>query len=120
NSGYDAEAEAWRTWLLRAVAGAPNDLQIMYGLHGERRIPEYHLPWLKGYAGSQPVRLGNAAVGQFQLDVYGEVIDALYQSHRTGTMPDDDEWALAKAVISTVEERWSHPDHGLWEVRGRP
>ena len=94
NGGYDAEADAWRVWLLRAVAGAPDELQIMYGLRGERRIPESRLTWLSGYEKSQPVRRGNAAVGQFQLDVYGEVIDVLYQAHREGTTPDADEWAL--------------------------
>ncbi len=120
NGGYDHAAEAWRNWLLRAVAGAPNQLQIMYGLLGERRIPEFEVPWLAGYENSKPVRLGNAAAGQFQLDVYGEVIDALFQGREAGAAIDEDEWTLAKAVIATVEERWSEPDHGLWEIRGKP
>jgi GH15 family glucan-1,4-alpha-glucosidase len=118
NAGYDAEAYAWRGWLLRAVAGAPSRLQIMYGIGGERRIPEYELPWLDGYANSKPVRVGNAASEQLQLDVYGEVMDVMYQAHRAGLRPDGSEWALSRAVVDTVEQRWCEPDHGLWEVRG--
>lgn len=118
NAGYDAEAYSWRGWLLRAVAGAPSRLQILYGIGGERRVPEYEIPWLDGYAGSKPVRVGNAASEQLQLDVYGEVMDVMYQAHRAGLRPDTNEWALSRAVVETVEQRWCEPDHGLWEVRG--
>jgi GH15 family glucan-1,4-alpha-glucosidase len=118
NAGYEEEAFAWRAWLLRAVAGNPSQLQILYGLRGERRLPEFEAPWLRGYAGSRPVRIGNAAAEQLQLDVYGEVADVMYQAHRAGLAPDSDEWALATAVVEAVEKRWSEPDRGLWEVRG--
>jgi GH15 family glucan-1,4-alpha-glucosidase len=118
NAGYEEEAFAWRAWLLRAVAGNPDQLQILYGLRGERRLPEFEAPWLRGYADSRPVRIGNAAAGQLQLDVYGEVADVMYQAHRAGLAPDTDEWALATAVVEAVEKRWSEPDRGLWEVRG--
>ena len=118
NAGYEEEAFAWRGWLLRAVAGNPDQLQILYGLRGERRIPEFEVPWLRGYADSRPVRIGNAAAEQLQLDVYGEVADVMYQSHRAGLAPDADEWSLASAVVEAVEKHWSEPDRGLWEVRG--
>ncbi|HEY0613375.1 MAG TPA: glycoside hydrolase family 15 protein, partial [Candidatus Elarobacter sp.] len=106
NAGFEEEAFAWRAWLLRAVAGNPKQLQILYGLRGERRLPEFEAPWLKGYAGSRPVRIGNAAAQQLQLDVYGEVADAMYQAHRAGLPPDTDEWLLMKNVVETVESRW--------------
>ncbi|MGD1066400.1 MAG: glycoside hydrolase family 15 protein [Vulcanimicrobiaceae bacterium] len=118
NAGYEAEAYAWRGWLLRAVAGSPSRLQILYGIGGERHVPEFDLPWLDGYAGSKPVRVGNAASEQLQLDVYGEVMDVMYQAHRAGLRPDTNEWALSQAVVETVEKRWREADHGLWEVRG--
>ncbi|HEX3463181.1 MAG TPA: glycoside hydrolase family 15 protein [Candidatus Elarobacter sp.] len=118
NAGYEEEAFAWRAWLLRAVAGNPRNLQILYGLRGERRLPEFEAPWLPGYADSRPVRIGNAAAEQLQLDVYGEVADVMYQAHRAGLPPDTDEWELTKAVVEAVEERWQEPDRGLWEVRG--
>ncbi len=118
NAGYEEEAFAWRGWLLRAVAGNPEKLQILYGPRGERRLPEFEAPWLQGYAGSRPVRIGNAAAEQLQLDVYGEVADVMHLSHRAGLRPDADEWALSKAVVEAVESRWSEPDRGLWEVRG--
>ncbi|MBV8371406.1 MAG: glycoside hydrolase family 15 protein [Candidatus Eremiobacteraeota bacterium] len=118
NAGYEEEAFAWRAWLLRAVAGNPEKLQILYGPRGERRLPEFEAPWLKGYADSRPVRIGNAAAEQLQLDVYGEVADVMHLSHRAGLPPDPDEWALSKAVVEAVEARWSEPDRGLWEVRG--
>ena len=118
--GYVEAALAWRAWLLRAVAGDPMDLQIVYGLRGTRRMPESELPWLGGYERSQPVRIGNEAHGQFQLDVYGEVIDLLYSSHRFGIAHSDDEWALVKAIVDVVERRWREPDRGLWEIRGEP
>jgi len=118
SAGYDEAAIDWRNWLLRAVAGAPGDLQIVYSIRGARRLPELELPWLSGYEESRPVRIGNDAHGQFQLDVYGEVIDLLYAAHRSGKQPSDDDWALSKAIIDAVESRWEKPDRGLWEVRG--
>ncbi len=117
-AGYIDAARDWRNWLLRAVAGSPSNLQIVYSIRGARRLPEMLLPWLTGYEGAAPVRIGNDAHAQFQLDVYGEVVDLLYASHRFGIEHTDDEWRLSKAVISVVEERWSQPDRGLWEVRG--
>jgi GH15 family glucan-1,4-alpha-glucosidase len=117
-NGFVEEAGAWRSWLLRAVAGDPNDLQIMYGPAGERRLTELELDWLDGYAGSQPVRVGNGASDQFQLDVYGEVLDVLYQARRRGLPPDDSAWALCLHLLRNLEERWEEPDEGIWEVRG--
>ncbi|CAM5253127.1 glycoside hydrolase family 15 protein [Streptomyces fumanus] len=117
-AGYLDEAEAWRDWLLRAVAGSPSALQIMYGLAGERRLPEYELPWLSGFAGSRPVRIGNAAVDQLQLDVYGEVMDTLSLA-RTAGMPDKPQmWELQRALMDFLTTVWREPDEGLWEVRG--
>jgi GH15 family glucan-1,4-alpha-glucosidase len=116
--GYEAEAEAWRDWLLRAAAGAPDQLQIMYGPAGERRIPELVLDWLPGYEGSAPVRIGNAASRQFQLDVYGEVMDCLHQARRAGVEESADGWALQRALMEFLEGRWKEPDEGIWEVRG--
>ena len=117
-SGFEEEARAWRTWLLRAVAGDPDDLQIMYGPAGERRLPEYELPWLAGYEGSRPVRIGNGASTQFQLDVYGEVLDVLHQARRRHIEADDYSWALQQVMLANLERRWSEPDEGIWEVRG--
>ena len=117
--GYREEAVAWRDWLLRAMAGDPEKLQVMYGLAGERHISERTLSWLPGYEGSRPVRVGNGAVGQLQLDVYGEVIDALYQSRRAGITSDPATWELERAIIEWLESSWARPDHGLWEVRGK-
>ena len=116
--GYEAEAVAWRDWLLRAVAGAPDQLQIMYGPAGERRLPELVLDWLPGYEGSVPVRVGNAASDQFQLDVYGEVMDCLYQGGRTGIADEPLAWALQQALMDFLEGHWRDPDEGIWEVRG--
>ncbi|QFQ96339.1 glycoside hydrolase family 15 protein [Streptomyces phaeolivaceus] len=116
--GYQEEAEAWRDWLLRAVAGDPADLQIMYGLAGERRIPEYDLPWLSGYEGSRPVRVGNDAVRQLQLDVYGEVIDSLFLSRRSGLPDKPDMWGMQCALMEYLRTAWRKPDEGLWEMRG--
>ncbi|MBP5864518.1 glycoside hydrolase family 15 protein [Streptomyces scabiei] len=116
--GYQEEAEAWRDWLLRAVAGDPADLQIMYGLAGERRIPEYDLPWLSGYEDSRPVRVGNDAVRQLQLDVYGEVIDSLFVSRRSGLPDKPDMWRMQCALMDYLRSAWRKPDEGLWEVRG--
>ncbi|WP_371581220.1 glycoside hydrolase family 15 protein [Streptomyces sp. NBC_01314] len=116
--GYQEEAEAWRDWLLRAVAGDPADLQIMYGLAGERRIPEYDLPWLSGYEDSRPVRVGNEAVRQLQLDVYGEVVDSLFVSRRSGLPDKPDMWPMQCALMEYLRSAWRKPDEGLWEVRG--
>ena len=117
-SGFEDEAQAWRSWLLRAVAGDPDDLQIMYGPAGERRLPERELPWLHGYEGSKPVRVGNGASNQFQLDVYGEVMDVLHQARRRDIAPDDESWALQRVLLANLEQRWREPDEGIWEVRG--
>jgi len=117
DTGFTAEAAAWRDWLLRAVAGDPAQLQIMYGLFGERRLTETELPWLPGYAGSKPVRIGNAAVDQLQLDVYGEVIDALHDARRAGIADDGTAWDLERGMLANLENRWREPDEGLWEVR---
>jgi GH15 family glucan-1,4-alpha-glucosidase len=116
-SGYTEEAVAWRDWLLRSVAGDPQDLQIMYGVAGERRLPELTLGWLPGYEGSTPVRVGNAAWDQFQLDVYGEVLDSLHQARRSGIESDDAAWSLQRALLTNLERVWDQPDEGLWEVR---
>lgn len=118
--GYDDEARAWREWLLRAVAGRPEDLQIMYGLHGERRLPEWEVGWLPGYRGSTPVRVGNDASRQFQLDVYGEVLDVLHLTRRLGEpLPDEaDGWLLQRRMLDVLESAWTRPDASLWEVRG--
>jgi GH15 family glucan-1,4-alpha-glucosidase len=117
-NGFVEEAGAWRSWLLRAVAGDPDDLQIMYGPAGERRLAEYELEWLDGYAGSRPVRVGNNASEQFQLDVYGEVLDVFYQARRRGLPANDSAWALCVRLLRNLEERWREPDEGIWEVRG--
>jgi GH15 family glucan-1,4-alpha-glucosidase len=120
NAGHTLAAVAWRGWLLRAIAGEPKDLQIVYTIRGGRRIPEIELPWLEGYQGARPVRIGNDAHGQFQLDVYGEVIDLLSAAHRFGIEASDYEWSLGSAIINEVERRWKEPDRGLWEMRGEP
>jgi GH15 family glucan-1,4-alpha-glucosidase len=116
-NGYTAEAEEWRDWLLRAVAGDPGELQIMYGVRGERRLTEIELPWLSGYEDSRPVRIGNAAVNQFQLDVYGEVMDTLHSAARAGSDPMAESWDLQQAIIEFTCENWRSPDEGIWEVR---
>jgi GH15 family glucan-1,4-alpha-glucosidase len=117
-NGHRAEACAWRDWLLRAVAGAPAQLQTMYGVAGERRLPELTLDWLPGYAGSKPVRIGNAAVEQLQLDVYGELMDALHQARRAGLPPDPFAWSVERKLLEFLESNWQEPDEGIWEVRG--
>jgi GH15 family glucan-1,4-alpha-glucosidase len=118
NAGFDDEARAWRDWLLRAVAGDASKLQIMYGVAGERRLPEYEVDWLPGYARSRPVRIGNAASEQLQLDVHGEVLDALCQSQRAGLTADLDAWSLQRNLVEFLESAWQEPDAGIWEVRG--
>jgi GH15 family glucan-1,4-alpha-glucosidase len=119
-TGYDQEALAWREWLLRAIAGSPGRLQILYGVAGERRVPEQELPWLSGYEGSLPVRVGNGAVCQRQIDVYGEVMDTLWLARTYGLALDEDAWRLQKGLMTWLEGNWREPDEGLWEVRGDP
>ena len=118
DSGFMEEAVAWRAWLLRAVAGSPGQMQIMYGVAGERRLTEFELPWLAGYENSQPVRVGNAASDQLQLDVYGEVVGAMYQARRLGMAHDAAGWQLERKLIEHLETIWMNPDEGIWEVRG--
>ena len=118
NSGYYEEAEAWRAWLLRAVGGDPAQVQIMYGLTGEHRLTEWEVPWLCGFEGALPVRIGNAAAGQLQLDVYGEVMDALYQGRSGKIGADEAAWALQQELLKHLETIWRQPDEGIWEVRG--
>jgi GH15 family glucan-1,4-alpha-glucosidase len=118
SSGYRGEARAWREWLLRAAAGHPSGMQIMYGLSGERRLTEYEIPWLPGYADSAPVRIGNAAHEQLQLDVYGELMDALYACHRYGLEGNPVAWDMQKKLLEYLEKIWQKPDQGMWEVRG--
>jgi GH15 family glucan-1,4-alpha-glucosidase len=117
-AGHTSEAHAWRDWLLRAVAGDPADVQIVYGPAGERRLPELELAWLPGYEGSRPVRVGNAATEQLQLDVYGEVMDCLFQARRLGLRPREPAWALQRQLLGYLESGWRHEDEGIWEVRG--
>jgi len=117
-AGYKEEARSWRDWLLRAVAGDPEKLQIMYGPGGERRLTEIQLPWLPGYEGSSPVRIGNAAVNQLQFDVYGELMDTLHQARRIGIETDESSWALERRLLDFLETGWTEPDDGIWEVRG--
>jgi GH15 family glucan-1,4-alpha-glucosidase len=117
-AGYSREAEAWREWLLRAVAGDPARLQTIYGVAGERRLPEYEADWLDGYENARPVRFGNDAYSQLQLDVYGEVLDALYAARRFGIAPDRWAWPLEQRLLETLEGRWREPDEGIWEIRG--
>ena len=118
NAGYYEEAEAWRNWLLRAVAGSPNQIQIMYGIAGERRLTEWEVPWLAGYEKSRPVRIGNGAHSQLQLDVYGELMDALHQA-RVGGLPHVEAgWELQVALLDHLETVWREPDEGIWEIRG--
>jgi GH15 family glucan-1,4-alpha-glucosidase len=117
--GYQDEALRWREWLLRAVAGDPEQLQTMYGVAGERRLTELELAWLPGYENSKPVRTGNGAHTQLQLDVYGELLDVLWQAARAGTPPGAGSWSLAQLLLEVLETRWREPDEGIWEVRGR-
>jgi GH15 family glucan-1,4-alpha-glucosidase len=118
NAGYYEEAQAWREWLLRAAAGSPDQLQIMHGIAGERRLQEWEAPWLAGYEGAQPVRIGNAASDQLQLDVYGEVMDAFHHGREGGLAASDAGWALQRALVDHLEKIWREPDEGIWEVRG--
>jgi len=117
-AGYHEEATAWREWLLRAVAGSPDDLQILYGVMGERRLDESEVDWLPGYCGAAPVRVGNAASKQFQLDVYGEVMDTLHLARAVGLEPEPHAWEIQIALLEFLETNWQKPDEGIWEVRG--
>src|SRR5690606_28531160 len=118
NGGHREEAAAWRDWLVRAVAGSPQQMQIMYGVAGERRLTELELPWLPGYCNSSPVRIGNQAHVQLQLDVYGELMDALHQARELGLPQSDSGWALECALLEHLAEIWEQPDYGVWEMRG--
>jgi GH15 family glucan-1,4-alpha-glucosidase len=117
-AGYEDEAAAWREWLLRAIAGSPDDLQILYGVTGVRRLDEGEVAWLPGYEQSVPVRFGNAAAKQFQLDVYGEVMDTLHLARMAGLAPAPEAWRVQVALLKFLESHWETPDDGLWEVRG--
>ncbi len=118
NAGYREEAHAWSRWLDRAIAGGADDIQIMYGIAGERRLEERTIDWLDGYEGSRPVRAGNGAAGQRQLDVFGEVMNALYQAHVGGAQRDENSWSIRRVLLETLERIWAEPDEGIWEVRG--
>jgi GH15 family glucan-1,4-alpha-glucosidase len=120
NAGCYEEAEAWRAWLVRAVAGDPSQVQIMYGLAGERRLTEWEVPWLAGYEGAKPVRIGNAAAEQMQLDMYGEVMDALHHARKGKLAADEAGWTLQQELLKHLETIWAKPDQGIWEVRGGP
>src|SRR5438445_4732590 len=117
-SGYREEAKSWRQWLLRAIAGSPAQMQAIYGVRGERRLEEFEIPWLSGYENSKPVRIGNAASNQFQLDVYGEILAAIWQADRAGLKLEEPDWALMVALMKFLESNWHKPDEGIWEVRG--
>lgn len=117
-SGCIGEATAWRDWLVRAIAGDPSGAQIMYGLAGERRLPELELDWLAGYEGSKPVRIGNGATGQLQLDVFGEVMDAMHHARLSGMEPEENAWNVQQVMLDWLEGNWQRPDNGIWEVRG--
>lgn len=117
-AGYREEAKSWREWLLRAIAGSPEQMQTIYSVSGERRLIEYEIPWLSGYENSRPVRVGNAASNQFQLDVYGEVLAAVWQGDRAGIKMTEPDWALMVAIMKFLESHWQEPDEGIWEVRG--
>ncbi|MBP2291419.1 glycoside hydrolase family 15 protein [Azospirillum rugosum] len=119
NAGFYEEAQDWREWLMRAVAGSPNQIQIMYGIGGERRLQEWEVPWLPGYEGASPVRIGNAAAGQLQLDIYGELMDAVHQARLGGLGVTDQGWSLQCALIDHLATVWNQPDEGIWEVRGQ-
>jgi GH15 family glucan-1,4-alpha-glucosidase len=118
NAGYREEAEAWRMWLMRTSAGHPNQLQIMYGIAGERSLPEMEIPWLPGYENSKPVRIGNAASAQIQMDIYGELIDTLHTAREAELAPLEQAWRLQRVLLAPLEHGWNTDDHGIWEVRG--
>ncbi len=120
NAGYSKEAAAWQQWLVRAVGGEASQVQILYGLRGERQIPESEIPWLRGYENSKPVRVGNQAAGQFQLDIFGETADALYQARRGNVDLDPRDLQLHRQMVAYLRTVWEHPDSGIWEERGKP
>ena len=120
NSGFYGEAKEWRAWLVRAMAGDPSQMQTMYGLAGERRLTEWEIPWLDGYEGAKPVRIGNAASEQLQLDIYGEMMDAGHQARVGNIATDESGWALQLELLKHLETIWDQPDRGIWEVRGDP
>jgi len=120
HAGYYEEAQAWRDWLLRAVAGSPDQLQIMYGIAGERRLTEWTAPWLPGYENSAPVRIGNAAHSQLQLDVFGEIMDVHHQARRSGLSTNESGWDAQLKFLDHLQDIWNEPDEGIWEVRGAP
>jgi GH15 family glucan-1,4-alpha-glucosidase len=120
HAGYHDEAQSWRDWLLRAVAGSPDQLQIMYGIGGERRLTEWYVPWLPGYENSTPVRIGNAAHTQLQLDVFGELMDVHHQARRSGLTGDETGWAMQLEFLKHLSKIWKEPDSGIWEMRGPP
>jgi GH15 family glucan-1,4-alpha-glucosidase len=120
NAGYYEEAQCWRDWLTRAIAGRPEQLEVMYGVAGERRLTEWEVPWLPGYEASRPVRIGNAAHRQLQLDVFGEVMDTMHQARRGGLAASESAWDVQLALLDHLEEIWREPDHGIWEVRTAP
>ena len=117
-AGYREEARSWRQWLLRAVAGSPAQMQAIYGIRGERRLDEHEIPWLSGYEDSKPVRIGNGASNQFQLDVYGEILATMWQADRAGIKMEEPDWALMVELMKFLEGNWQNPDEGMWEVRG--
>jgi GH15 family glucan-1,4-alpha-glucosidase len=119
HGGYKTEARAWREWLLRAVAGRPEEIQIMYGVAGERRLPEQELGWLSGYDASRPVRIGNAAHSQVQLDIFGEIMD-MFDASRAHGLTDGESWHVQKVLLDCLESRWDEPGAGIWEIRGEP
>jgi len=120
NAGYYEEAQAWRDWLHRSIAGSPEQIQIMYGLSGERRLAEWEVPWLSGYQGASPVRVGNAASGQVQLDVYGEMMNALHLARANGLKTPASTWSMQRGMVEHLSKIWDQPDEGMWEVRGGP
>ena len=120
HAGYYEEARAWREWLLRAIAGTPDQLQIMYGIGGERRLAEWEVDWLPGYENSAPVRIGNAAHTQLQLDVFGEIMDTYHQARRGGLTSDESGWAIQIEFLEHLKNIWRQPDQGIWEMRGPP
>lgn len=117
NAGDYEEARSWQAWLLRAVAGQPSEVQIMYGLLGERRVTEWEIPWLPGYEGSKPVRIGNADATQLQLDIFGEVMDAFHQGRSRKLVVEERAWGVQRALLDHLETIWDQPDEGIWEMR---
>src|SRR5438046_8739710 len=112
-AGYREEAKSWREWLLRAIAGSPGQMQTIYGVSGERRLIEYEIPWLSGYENSRPVRIGNAASNQFQLDVYGEVMSSMYHAQQAGIKIEERDWAMQRALMKFLESHWQEQDEGI-------